>query len=142
MQRFTVTLDNDLVTELDELIAARGYASRSEAIRDLMRASLGQARTEANPNAACVAAVVYTYDHHAPELSRRIASAHHDHHALTVSSMHVHMDHETCLEVSVLKGKVGDVKRFGEQLTAQRHVQNGQVVLIPARPVEGEDHSH
>lgn len=76
--------------------------------------------------------MVYTYDHHAREVSRKLAAAHHDHHDLTVSSLHVHLDHHQCLEVSVLKGKVGEVRHFADHLVSQRHVQNGEVVIIPA----------
>lgn len=131
MQRVTVSLDDDLMDDLDLIMAERGYANRSEAIRDLARAGLARAKIEAAPDAPCVAAMVYTYDHHSPQTSRRLTAAHHDHHDLTVSSLHVHMDHHTCLEVSILKGSVAEVRHFAEHLTAQRNVQNGEVVIIP-----------
>ncbi|MFC3167263.1 nickel-responsive transcriptional regulator NikR [Paracoccus fontiphilus] len=132
MQRVTVTLDDDLMAELDRVMAERGYANRSEAIRDLTRAGLARARTDAAPEAPCVAALVYTYDHHAHEVSRRLTAAHHHHHDLTVSSLHVHLDHDQCLEVSILKGRVAEVRHFADHLVAQRKVQNGEVVIIPA----------
>ena len=133
MQRVTVTLDHELMAELDRLIKARGYANRSEAVRDMTRAGLARARVEAEDDALCVAAMVYTFDHHSREVSTRLTAAHHDHHDLTVSSLHVHLDHDRCLEVSILKGRVGEVRHFSDHLISQRKVQNGEVVIIPAR---------
>ncbi|WP_108260925.1 nickel-responsive transcriptional regulator NikR [Mangrovicoccus ximenensis] len=131
MQRVTVTLDDDLMAELDSLMEARGYANRSEAIRDMARAGIARSRTEAAPEAPCVAAMVYTFDHQAREVSRKVTAAHHDHHDLTVSSLHVHLDHDQCLEVSILKGSVGEVRHFADHLVAQRKIRNGEVVIIP-----------
>ncbi|MTH78390.1 nickel-responsive transcriptional regulator NikR [Paracoccus aestuariivivens] len=132
MQRVTVTLDDELMADLDQIMAERGYANRSEAIRDLARAGLARARVEAAPDAPCVAAMVYTYDHHSREVSRKLTAAHHDHHQLTVSSLHIHLDHDQCLEVSILKGSVGEVRHFADHLVAQRNIQNGEVVIIPS----------
>ncbi len=131
MQRVTVTLDDDLMEELDRLMVVRGYTTRSEAIRDMARAGLQQARAEEDPSTPCVAAIVYTYDHNARELSQRLTSAHHDHHDLAVSALHVHLDHDTCLEVSVLKGTTGEVRHFAEHLIARRNVRHGEAVIIP-----------
>ncbi|MFV0244960.1 MAG: nickel-responsive transcriptional regulator NikR [Qingshengfaniella sp.] len=131
MQRVTVTLDDDLMAELDRVMTERGYATRSEAIRDLTRAGLTQARIDGAPDTPCVAAMVYTYDHHSRELAQRITSAHHDHHDLAISALHVHLDQGTCLEVSVLKGSVGEVRHFSEHLIAQRNIHNGEIVIIP-----------
>lgn len=139
MQRVTVTLDEDLMADLDRVMAERGYTSRSEAIRDLARAGLARARVEASAETPCVAAMVYTYDHSAREVSRRLTAAHHDFHDLTVSSLHVHLDHDECLEVSILKGSVGEVRHFADHLVAQRRVQNGEVVIIPRRQAEPHD---
>lgn len=131
MQRVTVTLDDDLMAELDRIMVERGYDNRSEAIRDLTRAGLARARIEATPDASCIAAMVYTYDHHSRDVSRKLTAAHHDHHDLTVSSLHVHLDHDQCLEVSILKGSVGEVRQFADHLVSQRKVENGEVVIIP-----------
>jgi len=139
MQRVTVTLDDDLMAELDAIMRERGYATRSEAIRDLTRAGLSRARIETTPDAPCVAAMVYTYDHHAREASHKLTAAHHDHHALTVSALHVHLDHDQCLEVSVLKGSVAEVRHFADHLIAQRKVQNGEVVIIPRKRLVAQD---
>ena len=131
MQRVTVTLDDDLMAELDRLMQERGYANRSEAIRDMTRAGLARKRVDALPDAPCVAALVYTFDHHSREASSKLTAAHHDHHDLTVSSLHIHLDHDQCMEVSILKGNVGEVRHFADHLVSDRKVQNGEVVIIP-----------
>ena len=132
MQRVTVTLDDELMADLDAIMAERGYQNRSEAIRDLARTGLTRAKVEGGTVGDCVAALVYVYDHNARDLSRRLTNTHHDHHDLSVSSLHVHLDHETCMEVSVLKGPTKDVRHFAEHVIAERSVRHGELVLIPA----------
>ncbi len=105
MQRVTITLDDDLMAELDRIIAARGYQNRSEAIRDLARSGLQQAAVEVAGSRHCVAALVYVYDHHARELPKRLTQEFHAHHDLSQATLHVHLDAESCLEVTVLKGR-------------------------------------
>ncbi|MEO8715040.1 MAG: nickel-responsive transcriptional regulator NikR [Acetobacteraceae bacterium] len=131
MQRITITIDDDLMAELDELIAARGYQNRSEAIRDLTRAGLQQASAETRPNQDCVAALVYVYDHATRELSRRLAHTFHDHHDMSVSTLHVHLSHESCMEVTVLKGPAGEVRHFADHVIAERGVRHGRLMVMP-----------
>lgn len=142
MQRVTVTLDDDLMADLDAIMAERGYQNRSEAIRDLTRAGLTRAKVEAGTAANCVAALVYTYDHSARDLSRRLTNTHHDHHDLSVSSLHVHLDHETCMEVSILKGPTRDVRHFADHVIAERSVRHGELVLIPDAGAGEAPHHH
>jgi CopG family nickel-responsive transcriptional regulator len=154
MQRVTITLDDALMEELDAVIAARGYQNRSEAIRDLARAGMREAAEDLGQKRECVAALVYTYDHAARQLSKRLTNAYHEHHELSLASLHVHLDHDTCLEVTVLKGKTDDVQQFGEHVIAERGVRHGKIVRMPvdmpgkARKIlHGEsddhhDHSH
>jgi CopG family transcriptional regulator, nickel-responsive regulator len=83
MQRVTITLDDELMTELDRIIAARGYQNRSEAIRDLARAGIRQEAATLGEQGDCVAALVYVYDHNARQLSKRLADTFHDHHEMS-----------------------------------------------------------
>ena len=131
MQRVTITIDDELMTELDRIIAARGYQNRSEAIRDLARAGIREAAETLDAKRDCVAAVVYIYDHAARELPRRLTETFHDHHELSLSSLHVHLDHDSCMEVTVLKGKTGAVQHFAEHVIAERGVRHGRIVLMP-----------
>ena len=131
MHRVTVTLDDELMTELDRIIAARGYQNRSEAIRDLARAGIREAAQETGAAGECVAALVYVYDHAARELSKRLVQNFHGHHDM---SLHVHLDGDSCMEVTVLKGRAREVQHFAEHIIAERGVRHGRVVMIPAEP--------
>lgn len=141
MQRVTITLDDGLMSELDQLIAERGYQNRSEAIRDLARAGMQQTAAATSPDQQCVAALVYVYDHGVRELAKRLTHAFHDHHDMAVSTLHVHLDHESCMEVTVLKGQASEVARFAEQVIAQRGVKHGRLVTVPVR-IRAERHAH
>ena len=141
MQRTTITLDDDLMARLDEFMADRQYANRSEAIRDLVRSGLEQAAIVAAPRSQCLAAAIYVYDHEARELSRRLTRAAHKHHDLSLATLHVHLDHDSCMEVTVLRGAVEEVQHFADHVIAERGVRHGRLVLVPVAE-QTETHSH
>ena len=149
MQRVTITIDDELMTELDRIIAARGYQNRSEAIRDLARAGIREAADTLDHQGDCVAALVYVYDHNARQLAKRLADTFHDHHELSLASMHAHLDHDNCMEVTILRGKTAEVQHFAEHVIAERGVRHGRIVLVPTdvliKPhthADGTTHSH
>ena len=141
MQRTIITLDDDLMARLDEFMAERRYANRSEAIRDLVRSGLEQATVEASPRARCLAAAIYVYDHEARELASRLTRAAHDHHDLSLATLHVHLDHDSCMEVTVLRGAVQEIRHFADHVIAERGVRHGRLVLVPIDE-RTETHSH
>jgi CopG family nickel-responsive transcriptional regulator len=134
MQRVTVTLDDELMADLDRIIAARGYQNRSEAIRDLARAGIREAASEAGGAGECVAALIYVYDHAARELTKRLVRNFHGHHDMSLATLHVHLDDDSCMEVTVLKGEAREVQHFAEHIIAERGVRHGRIVMIPADP--------
>ena len=136
MQRVTISIDDALLAEIDRLIEARGYQGRSEAFRDLARAGLQQAASETASDQPCVAALVYTYDHTRRELAKRLTDNFHHHHDLSVSTLHVHLDQARCLEVTVLKGVASEIRHFADHVIAERGLQHGQLVVMPAQDVE------
>jgi CopG family transcriptional regulator, nickel-responsive regulator len=149
MQRVTITIDDNLTAELERYMAARGYANRSEAIRDLARSGLQQHAMQAAGRQQCLAALIYVYDHHQRELPKRLTRGFHDHHDLAQATLHVHLDHESCMEVTVLKGPGEDVRELADHVIAERGVRHGQVVYLPAAPHthepahrNGHSHSH
>ena len=149
MERFTMSLDESLATEFDALVAERGYQNRSEAVRDLIRAAIGAARSREAAAGYCVANLSYVYNHHERALSERLTEISHAHHDLTVAALHTHLDHEHCLESVILKGPTALVRRFADSLTAERGVRHGQLNLIPleaehhhAHDGHGEAHVH
>jgi CopG family nickel-responsive transcriptional regulator len=131
MQRVTVTLDEDLLADLDALMERRGYQNRSEAIRDLARAGLAQAKDDEGGNGDCVAALVYVYDHAARDLAQRLVQNFHGQHNLSLATLHVHLDDESCLEVTTLKGQSREVRNFSDHIIAERGVRYGRLVVIP-----------
>jgi CopG family nickel-responsive transcriptional regulator len=133
MQRITITLDDDLLADIDKLIETRGYQNRSEAIRDMARAGLAEAKQDENESGNCVAALVYVYDHAARDLAQRLTDNYHHHHDLALATLHVHLDEDSCMEVTALKGSVTDVKHVAEHIIAERGVRYGRVMTIPMK---------
>lgn len=140
MDRFTISLDEELAEAFDALIKERGYTTRSEAVRDILRGHLQTTREKHDPRGSCVANLSYVYNHHERELAERLTGLQHDHHDLTISTMHAHLDHEECLETVMLKGSVKRVREFAQKLIAERGVRHGSLNLISVEP--GEAHSH
>jgi CopG family nickel-responsive transcriptional regulator len=140
MERFTISLDAALAQEFDRWIAGRGYANRSEAVRDLLRAELERTRQDQDASQYCTASLSYVFNHHQRELIERITGLQHDHHDLTVSTMHAHLDHDHCLETVILRGPTRDVRRFADAVCAQRGVHHGKLNLISM--VQHEPHRH
>ena len=141
MRRVTVTLDDELLKEIDRLIRRRGYQNRSEAIRDLARAGVRQAAEEQGTSKACVAALVYVYDHESRDLSKRLVQSFHDHHDLALATTHVHLDHESCLEVTMLKGPTPEVEKVANRVIAERGVRYGRLVMVPVE-IKPQKHAH
>ncbi len=131
MHRVTITIDDDLDAELHRFMKLRSYDNRSEAIRDLARSGLQQAAMEVGGPHPCVAALVYVYDHGERELPKRLTRDFHQHHDLAQTTLHVHLDQESCMEVTVLKGRGSDVQHFADHVISGRGVRHGHVVYLP-----------
>jgi CopG family nickel-responsive transcriptional regulator len=130
MQRFTISLNDRLAQAFDEWIAMRGYANRSEAVRDLLRAELERSHQVSDDAPDCVASLSYVYNRHELDVAKRLTTLHHDNHDLLVASMHVPLDHEFRLETLALRGKGQAVRQFADLLCAQRGVRHGKLNLI------------
>lgn len=141
MQRITITIDDALAKEIDRLARSRGNQNRSEAVRDLVRAGIASTRADSTPTAQCVGAVLYVYDQGTRELPKRLAHAYQDQHDLSVATMRFALDHESCMEVAILRGRTHDVQHLADRIIAERGVRHGRLVLIPAN-IEHERHAH
>jgi CopG family nickel-responsive transcriptional regulator len=138
MERFTISLDEALAKQFDQLITARGYSNRSEAVRDLIRGAI-ESDSLREPSAGhCVANLSYVFNHHERVLAERLTGLQHDHHDLTVAALHSHLDHDNCLESVILKGATAEVRQFADLLMAESGVRHGKLNLIT---LEAE-HSH
>ncbi len=142
MHRITISLDEALALAFDALIRSRGYTNRSEAIRDLLRHELEHTRLLREEAPYCVASLSYVYNHHERRLAERLTAQQHHAHELVVSSMHVHLDHDHCLETVILRGPTSEVRRFADTLSAERGVRHGQLNLIPVDAEAVHPHSH
>ena len=145
MNRITITMDDDLLEEIDAMVGEHGYQNRSEVIRDLARGGLAQKGEEAGAKSgSCVGALVYVYDHAARNLSHRLVESAHHHHDIAVATMHVHLDDDSCLEVTALKGSRDDIQHFADHVIAERGVRYGRAVIIPtnAKSTPAKSHRH
>nr|CAA6800449.1 MAG: Nickel responsive regulator NikR [uncultured Thiotrichaceae bacterium] len=131
MERYTVSLEDELAQEFEQFIQARGYKNRSEAIRDLIRDKLKQEHMIAEPNSDCVGCLSYVYNHHERDLARRLTERHHGHHDISLSTLHVHLDHDNCLESVILKGKTPEVQAFADGIISQPGVKYGRLFVLP-----------
>jgi CopG family nickel-responsive transcriptional regulator len=128
LSRIGVAIDADLLAKFDELIAGRGYTNRSEAFRDLIRDELVETASE-QPDREVVGTVTLVYDHHVRMLSDRLTDMQHEHFHHILSTLHVHLDHDNCLEVLVVRGRAGEVKRIADALIATKGVKHGRLTI-------------
>ena len=131
IERIGVSLETKLLSRFDKLIAKQGYQSRSEAIRDLVRQQLSQERLS-NPKAKAVAAVFLVYNHHLTKLMPKLTDLQHSHLLETICSMHIHLDADDCMEVIVLRGRVGEINKIAETILSQKGVKLGRINLVAA----------
>jgi len=129
VERVGVSLDKELLSRFDELISGEGYENRSEAIRDLIRRRLSDSKLE-DPKAEAVATINIVYDHHSTRLMQKLTGLQHSHLLRTISSLHVHLDEHDCLEIIILRGRVGEIKRVGESILSMKGVKLGNVNLV------------
>lgn len=128
LTRFGISIDNRLLKLFDELLLKKGYVNRSEAIRDLIRKAMVEEHAACD-NEVIMGTITLVYDHHTRELSESLTELQHSHHESILSSLHVHLDHDNCLEVIVLKGKAKDVHHLADALIGTRGVKHGELVI-------------
>lgn len=135
--RFGVSIEDNLLESFDQLIAERGYATRSEALRDLIRDALVGGRLEKQHEAAEVlGSLTLVYDHHAHELAEKMSEVQHESHEMVVSVLHVHVSHDDCMEVIVLRGRAGEVRQLADALLSLKGVKHGKLfITLPAQVI-------
>ena len=128
LSRIGVAIDSDLLDQFDRLIAKRGYSNRSEAFRDLIRDELVEKAWE-SPDSPVVGTVTLVYNHHVRLLNEKLTDIQHDFHRSILSTLHVHLDHDNCLEVLVVRGKAGVVQTIADTLISTKGVKHGRLTL-------------
>jgi CopG family transcriptional regulator, nickel-responsive regulator len=132
--RTGISLEQELLEKFDKVVQQKGYGSRSEAIRDLVRDHFVE--EDVVSNKVVVATLTLIYDHHQPKLSEHLVAAQHDYQGQVLATTHVHLDHHNCLEVIILKGRGRDAKKFADKLLSLKGVKHGKLVLTNT----GTDH--
>ncbi|MFH1842125.1 MAG: nickel-responsive transcriptional regulator NikR [bacterium] len=120
--RFTVSLPESLLAELDSRFVSQGYSSRSELVRDLIRKQLVQEQWE-DDGAEVAGVLTICYDHHQRELSDKLHGIQHNRYVNIYCVTHVHIDHHSCLEALILRGKPSEIEKMALQIAGLRGVR-------------------
>ena len=128
LSRIGVAIDSELLEKFDQHIALKGYTNRSEAFRDLIRDELVQKQWE-TPSSDVVGTVTLVYNHHVRMLGDKLTDLQHDSFHNILSTLHVHLDHDNCLEVIVVKGKAGQVRKVADALISTKGVKHGRLTV-------------
>lgn len=139
LSRIGVAISTDLLETFDQLIAKRGYTNRSEAFRDLIRAELVRETTATRPASRVVGTLTLVYDHNVRLLEEKMTDLQHEHNHLILSTLHVHLDHDRCMEVIALRGPASEIQRFGSLMGSIKGVHHSQLVITASA---SETHAH
>jgi len=138
--RFSVAIGGELLRRFDQYREKHRYPNRSEAVRGLMRAALIEEVIDKDDSEA-MGVVTLIYDHHASRIGDRLTDLQHEHLDRVVTTTHVHLDERRCLEVILLRGPAGQVRKLADDLIGSKGVETGRLVLAAASPVAGRGES-
>jgi CopG family nickel-responsive transcriptional regulator len=128
VSRFSISLAPSLLAQLDSMAREKGYGNRSQAIADMIRAQLVEHRQKAS-RGEIAGTITLVYDHHKPHVQATLTDIQHDHHEVIVSTIHVHLDHHNCLEVLIVRGEAGIIKKIADELIAAKGVKHGKLTV-------------
>jgi len=138
--RFGVSMPHSLVEQFDELLAEQGYGNRSEAIRDLVRKSLLEPG-HLQPTQVVAGTIVMVYNHHVPELPAYLTDLQHEHHREIISTMHIHLNRDQCLEIIVVRGKLDSLRKLYGRIQVQKGVSFAELSVTHFEK-DGPESSH
>jgi len=127
VKRFGVSLEEDILIKLDELVIKNKFPNRSQAIRYLIKNSLVEDKVDSNKIVA--GAIVIVYDHHKRELNNNLMNVQHDYHDLILSTQHVHLEHDLCLETIAVKGKAHKLLELSDSIIGLKGIKHGKLVM-------------
>jgi len=127
LTRFGMSLDSTLLDRFDKLISRTGQKNRSEAIRDLIRDALVRYDWQ-QERGEKVGTITLIYDHHAGDISERMTELEHLNHQIVISKMHIHLDHDNCLEVLAVRGEAAEIHKIANELIGMKGVKHGKLV--------------
>lgn len=141
LTRFSVAMPESLVQDFDDLVSRRGVScNRSELVRDLVRDAVAESKIEGDPHSSVMGTLTIMYNHHASDLADRLHDVQHDYCDEIVSTVHVHVDAHTCLEVIILRGECELVQHIADRILGTRGVDLGKLVITSID--EGAPHDH
>jgi CopG family nickel-responsive transcriptional regulator len=126
VKRFGVSLEDDLLTELDRIVSENRFANRSQAIRHMIRKNLVEEQWESDHEVT--GALVLVYDHHKKDLQNRSTQLQHGYHDKILAMQHVHLDHDNCIETIIIKGKASELRKLADSLIAIKGIKYGKLV--------------
>ena len=126
--RFGVSIDHELLENFDDLVTAKRFANRSEAIRTLIRDHLVELKWR-EEDVEAVGTVTIVFNHKLRELTEKLTGLQHRYHGPIISSLHVHLDEHNCLEVLVVRGKTSLIKAIADELIGIKGVKHGQLTM-------------
>jgi CopG family nickel-responsive transcriptional regulator len=127
--RFGVSIENDLLSLFDKFNSKKKYRNRSEAIRDLIREKLADEKL-VNPNGIVFGVISFVYDHHKREIQKNLNTVQHDSYKSIQFTTHVHLDHDNCLEIIIVKDRAFKIKELAESITGFKGVKQGKLTLM------------
>lgn len=127
LKRFGVSIEKQLLQKFDSYIKSRGYRNRSEALRDLIRKELVNNQWLAKKEKEAAGAVIIVYNHHQKELVDNIIDIQHDYKRIIISSQHIHLDHDFCLEIIVVRGRISDLFELENKLKVVKGIKHAQL---------------
>lgn len=129
-KRFGVSLEETILDELDEYVENNQFPNRSQAIRHLIEKNVIEQKWKCNNEVA--GAIVLVYDHHKKDINNRNNDLQHKYHHLIISTQHIHLDHENCLETIAVKGKARELTELADKLIALKGIKHGKIVMSRA----------
>lgn len=142
LERFTISLSDELAAGFDRWIQSRQYSNRSEAVRDLLRKEITAETLTHNQAEYGIASVSFVYNHHERNLAERLTTLQHEAHDLVICSTHVHLDHDNCLENLFLRGTTQAIRTFADMLAAEPGARQSKLNMIPVHVSEHHHHHH
>lgn len=127
MKRFGVSLEDELLTSLDEIVKKHHFPNRSQAIRYLIKNTIADDKQSRNQTVA--GAIVIVYDHHRRELNNKLMHIQHDYHALILSTQHIHLEHALCLETIAVRGKAQMLVNLADKIIGTKGIKHGKLVI-------------
>lgn len=131
VERFGISIEKELLAKFDQMIKSKGYANRSEAIRDLIRDALLEESTQKGENFG-FGTLTLVYDHDAGDVVEKLLHLQHEGHEHIISTTHIHISEQLCMEIIALRGKIADMKKLADKLRALKGVLQGKLVLVKA----------